>query len=385
MVSSKSSSFIEIDSKKYGANIDFIKKNFARQSELCLVVKGNAYGHGCREIVSLAKSFGVKTFAVFDSYEAYQLLDLMDSSCRLIVMGDIDQSLDWLIENGVEFHVHNLKYLIDALNLTSRGLPKAKIHLELESGMNRFGIETTAYQEAIDLIKANPDSFDLRGVCTHLAGAESINNFVRVKKQIKRFESDCRFIDQAGISTAGIKHAACSAAAIRFRRTRLDMVRIGILQYGFWPNQETFIDYILGRQRKDNPLQRIISWKTRVVATKQVSAGEYVGYGTSFLAEVHKKIAIIPIGYAGGFSRSLSNRGRVIIRGRIAPVAGIVNMNAIAVDVSHIPHTEIGDEVVLIGSQGDQSISVSSFSDYSDQLNYELLTRLPVLIPRYVV
>ncbi len=381
----KSSSYIEIDSLKYRNNLDFIHKTVAKNSELCLVVKGNAYGHGSREILKLARNYGVKTFAVFDSLEAYQIIDLIGDDCRLIVMGGVDQSIAWLMEKGLEFHVHDKSNLEDAIKLKERGLGPAKIHLELETGMNRFGIDRSQFHDTIKLLQDHADLFEIKGICTHLAGAESINNFVRVKKQIRRFEGDIKLFNERGIPTAGTRHVACSAAAVRFKKTRLDMVRIGILQYGFWPSQETFIDYSMSRQRKDNPLQRIISWKSRVVTIKDVPIGDYVGYGTSFLAEANKKIAIVPIGYASGFSRNLSNRGRVLIRGRIAPVAGIVNMNAISVDITDIPSVDIGDEVVLIGNQGDQSISVSSFSDYSDQLNYELLTRLPVNIPRFVV
>jgi alanine racemase len=128
-----------------------------------------------------------------------------------------------------------------------------------------------------------------------------------------------------------------------------------------------------------------MSWKSRVMSTKKVELGEFVGYGTTYLAQKDMKIAVIPVGYSHGFSRGLSNQGRVLIRGRRHPVVGVVNMNALAVDITDTPEIEKGDEVILIGEEGDVEISVSSFSELSEQLNYELLTRLPLNIPRVVV
>ena len=162
------------------------------------------------------------------------------------------------------------------------------------------------------------------------------------------------------------------------------MVRIGIMQYGFWPSDETLINYLSKKEEKVDPLQRVISWKSKVMSTKEVNTGEFIGYGTTYLAHKKMKIATIPVGYAHGFSRSLSNQGRVLIKGKRVGVVGIVNMNLMTVDVTDIPEIQKGDEVVLIGKQGDLAISVASFSELSNQLNYELLTRLPYKIPRII-
>ena len=180
-------------------------------------------------------------------------------------------------------------------------------------------------------------------------------------------------------------HTACSAAAMRYPDTRMDLVRIGILQYGFFPSRELQVELNHKRGIPLDPLRRIISWKSRVMDVKYVGAGEFVGYGTSYLANADMKIATIPVGYSHGYSRSLSNQGRVLIRGQRVVVVGTVNMNMISVDVTQVEGVEKGDEVVLIGQQGELEISVSSFSEFSDQVNYELLTRLPRDIPRKVV
>lgn len=380
----QASSFIEIDVQKYRTNLHFIRKNFAKNRELCLVIKGNAYGHGARCMAKLAIDEGITTLAVFEPSEAAEIVDLVGDRCRLIVMGGVDQSLQWLIENKVEFYLYSLEDLHNTLKLKNKmNKQKALVHLEIETGMNRFGFEENTFPDLLNLLEDHKDFIQVKGISSHLAGAESISNFVRIKKQIRAFDRSYQTLS-ARLGQVQ-RHLACSAAAIRFKKIRLDMVRIGILQYGFWPSQETFIDYVMGRNDQNNPLQRILCWKTRVVAIKEVSIGDYVGYGISYMAEAAKTIALIPVGYASGFARKLSNRGRVLIGNKIAPVAGLVNMNATAIDITDIPGVALGDEVVLIGNQGSQSISVASFSDYSDQMNYELLTRLPAHIPRYLV
>ena len=182
-----------------------------------------------------------------------------------------------------------------------------------------------------------------------------------------------------------ICHSSSSAATIAFSKMRMDLVRTGILVYGYWPSQETFIVHSTKQKISEDPLKRIITWKTKVMNTKSVKRGKFIGYGTHFFTERQTEIAIIPVGYAHGFSRSLSNTGRVLIHGRRASIVGIVNMNLSIVDVTDIPNVNKGDEVVLIGDQLENCITVSSFTEMSDQLNYELLTRLPTEIPRKIV
>jgi alanine racemase len=165
----------------------------------------------------------------------------------------------------------------------------------------------------------------------------------------------------------------------------MDMVRMGIAQYGFWPSQETYIHQFKKNQAKDSDLRRVISWKSCVMTVKEVGPGDFVGYGTSYMANKKLKVAIIPVGYTNGFSRSLSNSGRVLIHGKRVPVIGTVTMNTMSVNVTDIPNVQPGDEVVLVGKQKRLSISIASFSEMSNQLNYQTLARLPNNIPRYLV
>jgi len=187
-----------------------------------------------------------------------------------------------------------------------------------------------------------------------------------------------------------MRHTAASAAALAYPETRMDMVRIGIAQYGLWPSKETAMRFVLrgeseGKARFVDPLKRVLKWKSHVMSVKDVRRGEFIGYGNTYLTSRPQKIAAVPIGYFHGFRRSLSNLGRVLIHGKRAGIVGTVNMNMILVNVTELDNVEIGDEVVIIGKQKNLQITVSSFSDMSNLLNYEALVRLPSGIPRVVV
>ena len=376
---------IEISKSALEHNFHFIKNRLSENVQFSSVVKGNAYGHGIEIFVPLAEECGVNHFSVFSADEALRVQKSTLTNPTILIMGMLDNDqLEWAIKNEIEFFVFELDRLKQAALTAKRiGIP-AKVHIEIETGMNRTGFSKKEISEVMNLLKQHIGNLEFKGLCTHFAGAESIANFHRIKSQkgvYRRVQN--RFVNNGLIPQ--ICHTACSAAMLRYPKTQMDLVRIGILQYGFFPSREVLIHYLAKQKELEFPLERLISWKSKVMSLKVVKAGEFVGYGTSFLANTEMKIATIPIGYSHGFSRSFSNRGRVLIRGYRISVVGNVNMNMMCVDVTHLENVEKGDEVVLIGRQGDLEISVASFSEFSAQLNYELLTRLPGNIPRKIV
>ncbi|MDD4206131.1 MAG: alanine racemase C-terminal domain-containing protein, partial [Candidatus Delongbacteria bacterium] len=167
--------------------------------------------------------------------------------------------------------------------------------------------------------------------------------------------------------------------------SRFNLVRIGIMQYGFWSSREVFLRYLHNKSGFDNPLKRVITWKSEVMSVKTVKTGKFISYGTTYLASEDIRTAVVPVGYSFGYSRSLSNRGRVLINGVRCSVIGLVNMNMITIDVTRAGDVKPGDEVILIGEQNDMAISVDSFSEITQQINYEILSRLSRDIPRIVV
>jgi alanine racemase len=347
-------------------------------------VKGNAYGHGLDVFTPLAHECGVRHFSVFSAEEAFQAARVLKKPCEIMIMGQIDNhDVAWAIRHGIDFFVFDIGRLETALQVAGRTGIAARIHLEVETGLNRTGFDKKGLLQACDMLRAAKGRFVLNGVCTHYAGAEHIANYVRIVKQIRGYQQYMKWLGERGFKPR-MQHTACSAAAMSYAKTRMDMVRIGIMQYGYWPSRETLISHLSKQADKTDPLRRVITWKSTVMNIQEVKAGEFIGYGSSYMAENDMRVAVVPVGYAMGYSRSLSNQGRVLIRGHRLSVVGLVNMNMLTIDVSNVPETRIGDEVILVGSQGEQTVSVSSFSELSAQLNYELLTRLPRDIPRVV-
>lgn len=380
-----STSVIELKRSALANNLDFIRNNIHKHSKISSVVKGNAYGHGINEFVSLAEKEGIDHFSVFSADEAELVFNCKKPGTTIMIMGWLEnEQVEWAVENDVEFYIFDLRFVHEAIEASKKVKKPAKVHIEVETGMNRTGFKNKSLKKVINLIDDNKECFNIKGLCTHYAGAESIANHVRIQKQIRNFNRIYRNLVSKGIEP-DIRHTACSAAAMNYPVTCMDMVRIGILQYGFWPSPETFIQYALRKTDKTDPLIRVLKWKSKIMTIKDVKEGDFISYGTNYLAQENKRIAIIPVGYSSGYSRVLSNQGRVLINETFADVIGLVNMNMMIVDVTLIPSVKRGDEVVLIGKQGDLEITVSSFSAMSDTMNYELLVRLPENIERRIV
>ncbi|GHA58385.1 alanine racemase [Pontibacter akesuensis] len=379
------SSYIEISKSALQNNIAFIKQLIGQQVQFSSVIKGNAYGHGIEQFTSIAQESGVDHFSVFSADEAQRVLQTVSAPTTIMIMGYIDnQELEWAVAHGIEFYVFEMSRLEEAAGVAKRIGKRTRIHLELETGMNRTGFEGETLARAEAALEKHKDFLELKGLCTHFAGAESIQNHDRVMAQQEKFQQLTQRLQRKGHIPVQ-RHTACSAAMVAYPHTHMDMVRIGIMQYGFWPSPETYGQYMAQQQDKTDPLRRLINWKSRVMSLKTVQHGEYIGYGTSYQAPRKMTLAIVPVGYSWGYSRSLSNVGNVLIKGMRASVVGIVNMNVMMVDVTDIPGVAKDEEVVLLGRQGNESITVASFGELSTQLNYELLTRLPVNIPRIIV
>ncbi|MEN8121104.1 MAG: alanine racemase [Bacteroidota bacterium] len=379
------SSTITLREEAVKNNIRFLKKKLGTKVRISSVVKANAYGHGIEQIVPLFEKEGIDHFSVFDFNEAEKVHKSLAGIATIMIMGWItDEKIKNAIELGFEFFVFNIERLQTALiNAKQLGI-KAKIHLEAETGMNRSGLDKKELKKAISIINKNREHFLIRGFCTHLAGAESISNYKRIQNQLKKYRSMYSILEINDIIPE-YKHVANSAASFVYKKARMNLVRIGIMQYGFWSSMEAFIHYTRNKKNKVDPLQRILGWKSKIMSTKDVKTGEFVGYGISFLAQTDIKTALVPIGYSCGYNRSLSNKGRVLINGQRCGVIGVVNMNMIIADITGVPDAKINDEVVIIGQQGELEIKVSAFSNISDELNYEILSHLPKNIERKII
>ena len=382
----KNSSCIELNKKMFAKNVRYLQKRIGT-AKFTSVIKGNAYGHCINNFLPMAESVGVDSFAVFDAGEAERALKIKQPETDIMIMGMIDNDeLEWAVDNHISFFVFDFDRLENAIRAARKLKQKSRIHVEIETGMNRTGFELEKLEKLVEILKTNRNNLVLEGVCTHYAGAESISNHARITKQFDVFIEARNRLENMGVKPR-YYHSACSAAALTYKNTIMDMVRFGIAQYGFWPSQETRMYNMLSTDNgfSKDPLTQILSWKSRIMNIKEVPKGEFVGYGTTALMTRKTKVAAVPVGYAYGFARNLSNIGYVLVRGRKASVIGMVNMNVILVNVNGIPGVQKNDEVVLIGRQGRKRITVSSFCDITQNVNYELLTRLPETIPRKII
>lgn len=380
------SSRIELKQSAYKNNINFIRKKIGEGPVFSSVVKANAYGHGIEVFVPMAEKCGIHHFCVASSYEAEQVLKACRDDSQIVIMGILyEEDIAWAIEHGIAFFVYNFDRLPVTLEAAKKTGSRAKVHIEVETGANRTGMNAREFPKALSYMKKHAEWLHFEGLCTHFGGAESTSNQFKIEMQHKRYKEFLKQCREKDLMPQ-IRHIACSAAALAMKETVYDMVRIGVAQYGFWPSPDIYFTHLYEVNKKsDASLKRIFSWKTDVMDIKEVKQGEFIGYGTAFQATHPMNIAVLPLGYSNGYPRALSNRGQVLIHGKKAPIVGLINMNLFMVDVTHIPSVKVGDEVVLIGRQKNNVINVSSFTNATQLLNNEMLSRLPAAIPRSVV
>ena len=380
------SSRIKLSRSAVKNNLDFIRRKVGPHPVISSVVKANAFGHGIAEFVPLAERAGIRHFSVASSFEAQEVLEACRDDSRIMIMCILyDEDLPWAIEHGIEFFVFDFARLEAAAKVAKEVGRPAVVHLEVETGGNRTGLPEAELGKALAFLKANREQLTFEGLCTHFAGIETLANQFRIARQLRRFEAAYDKAKKAKVVPAK-RHTACSAAALGFPDTVMDMVRVGTAQYGFWPSPDIYNLHLqqVGKS-SDAPLQRVLSWETDVMHVKPVARDDFVGYGTSFQAPRDMTVAVLPIGYSNGYPRDLSNRGQVLIHGKKAPVVGLVNMNVFMVDVTHIEGVAVGDTAVLVGRQKNNAITLRSFSEFANALNNEFASRLPTAIPRTVV
>jgi len=373
---------VEIHRGRLLANLTALRKRVGPRTLLCPVIKANAYGHGlleCAEILSPHVPF----FAV-QSLDEARKLQRAGVAPQILILGPIPRgSLPLAAKAGFHITVSTheaLSILARAGRRLGRRIP---IHLELETGTHRQGVPLEEIPAFATALATARDVLELAGVSTHFANIEDTTNHTYARSQLRAYLAGLQRLEKAGLRPR-LRHAACSAAAILFDETHFDLVRIGISLYGYWPSRETLVS---SRHRRVThlKLQPVLSWKTHVTQLQDVPAGSCVGYGCSYRTTRPTRLALLPIGYWDGYDRGLSNVGRVLIRGREAPVRGRVCMNMTMVDVTDIPGVSLGDEVVLLGTQGRAEITAETLAQLTGTIPYEVLARINPTLPRVVV
>ena len=379
-----SNTWVELSASAYAGNIRYFRRMTGKRPEFSVVINANAYGHGWQSIARLAVKNQVDSFCVHSLDEALRLRRAGFHQ-NILIMGHVPLGrLEAVVEAGFRIVVYNRETLEQLHHIAENSFRLARVHLKLETGTYRQGIDLEDLDWFIRRLKHTPRVL-LEAVYTHFADIGDGIGQDYAEYQRYSFQQQVRMIQKAGFPILK-KHAACTAAILLFPETHFDLIRLGIGQYGLWPSAETRQAYREKNGGKaGDALKPVLSWKTRISQIKTVPADNTVGYGRTFTTARDSRIAVLPVGYADGYDRQLSNRGQVLIRGRRAPVCGRICMNLMMVDVTDIPDVSLEDEVVLIGRQGREQISADDLAELCGTINYEVIARINSELPRIIV
>ena len=359
--------FVEVSLQNIQHNIRQFKSIIDPKVKFMAVVKADAYGHGA-VTVSKAIEKSVDYLAVATVSEAVEIKNAGIKKPILILGETHISNVEEIVNSGFIQTVYTLPFVKALSRAASRSKKKASVHLKIDTGMGRIGVNFGKAEELLDKISKLPNVI-VEGIFTHFAGAEEMDEFT--SEQLKRFKSFIVKIDPAGY----ILHAANSAAALYRKDSHFDMVRVGLSMYGIYPP---------GGRRNVITLKPSLEFKTRVIYLKKVPAGTPLSYGSTYVAKKMTNIATLPVGYADGLPRALSNKGKVLIGGRRYPIVGRVCMDMILVDVGN-SKVKVGDEVVLIGRQGNETISADDVAKLSDTISYEIICGIGKRVPRIYI
>jgi len=373
--------WMEVNGDALDHNLALFRKIIRPETALLAVVKANAYGHGLPE-VALRASRTAQWLGVHSASEARQLRRL-GLKTPILVMGWVPPADLRDLDSDVHLVVSSETSLDWTAAYRERTGTSLRIHIKVDIGTKRQGI---AVEEVPGLVtRAVKLGVEVVGIAGHFANIEDTIEHDFARLQLRRFRRAVDVLESELGEHPPFIHCSCSAAALLFRETDFTLSRVGISMYGHWPSRETRLSWILEHQGDEFQLRPVLAWKARVGQLQSVEMDASVGYGRTWTARRPSQLAVIPVGYADGYSRPLGNRSRVLIRGRSAPVVGRVCMNIFMADVTDIPGVTIGDEVVLVGKQGEDEIQIEELASLSDTINYEFLARLSPAIPRIPV
>lgn len=360
----------EIDLDAIAHNVKGLKKHIGDKTELMAVVKANAYGHGAAQVAKVALESGASRLAVNRVIEGLELRRAGIDSPILLLGYATPEEAGSIVRSNLTPTV-NTKEL--AFALSNESVAKGKetpVHVKVDTGLGRFGLLPWEVEDFVrELIKL-PGIF-LEGIWTHFAAADEEDKSYTYR-QFNLYLEVVRKLEEEGISFP-IHHVANSAATLDLPEMHLDMVRCGITIYGLYPSKDV---------SRSVQLRPAMSLKARVARLRTLPEGSSISYGRTYITTKPTPVALVPFGYGDGYHRLLSNRGEVLVRGKRAPVIGRVCMDQFAVDVSGIEGVKEGEEVVIIGKQGDEEITVEDVASWAQTINYEVVTAIAARVPR---
>ncbi len=365
-------SWVEISEAAVRFNLQQFRKVVGKNNLLMPVIKSNAYGHGFDLIAQICNSDkNVDRICVVNSDEALKLIALKIKKSILILSfySEDKNELKKLVSRGVVFPIYRLDQ-IGILNAVAKSLKKkVKVHIKIDTGTSRVGFLLSDLLKVSNTIK-RAKWVSAEGIWSHFASSE--DNALFTRKQHETFAEALKILNNQGINPK-IKHMSCTAASLGFDFSDLNAGRLGLGLYGLYPDKK------LSNKIKLKP---VLSWKTKIIQVKTLPRRAGIGYGSGYVLDKEAKIVVLPIGYWDGYTRTLSNTAKVLIKGKICPIRGRICMNLMMVEVPLGLRVKPGDLVTLIGKDGKNTISAENISEWSKTINYEAVTRINPLIPR---
>ena len=363
--------YAEVDLSAIGHNIALVRQNVGDGVKICAVIKADAYGHGAVEVGRYLQN-AVDYFAVATVDEAIELRE-GGLTLPILILSYVSPSR---YDEVVRYDITQTVYTLDTAQALSdeaaRQGKTAKAHVALDTGMTRIGYPVSEQSaDEIQTISRLPH-LTLEGMFTHFSCAD-LTDKAYSRMQMARYDEMCAMLDARGV-VIPIRHICNSAGIMEFDSHRFQMVRSGIITYGLYPSEE------VGKAAL--PLRPAMAFRSHVVNVHHIDAGVCVGYGATFTAPAPMTVATVSVGYADGYPRALSNKGRVLLHGQFAPVLGRVCMDQIMIDVTHIDNVRVEDTVTLFGEDGGQCIPVEEPADLACSFNYEFVCGLSPRVTR---
>jgi alanine racemase len=350
-------------------NLQQIRSKVGGQVKILPMVKANAYGHGAVAAAKTLLAAGADAFGVATVDEGIELRQAGIGAPILVVGGIYADHLDALFSHSLTPAIYDLNGLTELESAVAQRGSSLKVHVKIDTGMGRLGLradEVECWLAHLQRLKA----LKIEGFFSHFSTAESVEGDY-TKKQLEIFTGIAARLRAAGMTP--LFHFANSAATITQPAAYFDMVRPGIMLYGAYPSPDMM---------RQITLKPVLSWRTKIIQLKKVPAGTSISYGQTFVTRRESLIATLPVGYADGYQRLLSNRGEALVRGKRAPVAGRVCMDLTMLDVTDIREVQRGDEVVLLGGQNGAEISADEMAGWANTISYEIFTSIGARVPR---
>lgn len=364
--------YVEISLEAIGHNIREVKKRLPEGVKLLGVVKANAYGHGAVPVASYLEN-QVDYFATATIEEAVELRE-NGISAPILILGYVSPSqYSDLVEYDITQTIDSYAQALALEKEAARQNRKAKAHLAVDTGMTRIGFQVTEHDADEAAKIADLPHIELEGMFTHFSCADQEDK-TYCSMQMEKYDKMTALLAERGV-TIPLRHICNSAGIMEFDDHRFEMVRSGIITYGIYPSEK------VKKERLD--LIPALSWKSHVIHVKEVGPGIGVSYGATYVTEKPMtRIATVSAGYADGYPRALSNQGCVLIHGKKAPIIGRICMDQMMVDVTDIPDVQVEDVVTLVGTDGDETITIEEIANPAARFDYEMLCDISSRVTR---